>query len=291
LKYLESPLKVLISGASGKTGRHVIEALRRRPEAVTIRGVHRTPSAAVDATVDEVMLVDMDNPVDRAKAVAGMDTVVYYGPPFDPREVSMGTGVIDAALAANVRRFIYISVIHPGIADLMNHQAKQAVESHLLNTPLDWTILRPQHYMQNIDVTAAVRDGRLVFPWPRHSRLGHVDMRDLAEVTAKVVLEEGHRDACYDIAAGEHFDVDELAATITRLCGRAVEPGEMTAQAVLDRVGQHGPLPIYTVEALHRLCGYYARRGIRGNPNVLRWLLGREPTSFEGYVKRQLGLA
>jgi hypothetical protein len=37
-----------------------------------------------------------------------------------------------------------------------------------------------------------------------------------------------------------------------------------------------------------RLFDHYGRYGITGNPNVLTWLLGRPPTSFDEYVQRSL---
>lgn len=44
----------------------------------------------------------------------------------------------------------------------------------------------------------------------------------------------------------------------------------------------------YPYDVLYRLFGYYSRYGIRGNPNVLTWLLGRSPTTLREYVARQL---
>jgi len=41
-------------------------------------------------------------------------------------------------------------------------------------------------------------------------------------------------------------------------------------------------------DAMVRLFDHYGRYGITGNPNVLGWLLGRPPTSFEEYVRRSL---
>ena len=33
---------------------------------------------------------------------------------------------------------------------------------------------------------------------------------------------------------------------------------------------------------------FYNTKGLVGNPNVLRWLLGREPTSIRSLVRMQL---
>jgi len=42
----------------------------------------------------------------------------------------------------------------------------------------------------------------------------------------------------------------------------------------------------YTIENLVRMFEYYERWGLVGNPNVLRWLLKREPTLFERFIQK-----
>jgi uncharacterized protein YbjT (DUF2867 family) len=282
-------MKILVSAANGKTGRHVIESLRARADTPLIRGLGARP---VEHT-DESLTGDMNDPTVLARAVHGVDAVIHYGPPMHPREAAMGTGMIDAAVAAGVRRFVFISVIHPEIDDLMNHQAKLAIEAHLINSRLDWTVLRPQHYMQNIDVPRCVREGQLTMPYPVDTVLGHVDMRDLAEAVAKVVMEPGHIYATYDVSAAQALSVRDLCATIYRLSGVPVQPKAIDVYSVIDIIRMHwqGPLSDYSIEAFHRLFGYYARHGIQGNPNVLTWLLGRPPATFEEYVSRSLPAA
>jgi len=278
-------MRILVVGANGRTGRHVVAALQARPERPFIRGLVRRPFRGEGV---ESVEGDLDTPADRRRAVEGMDVVIHYGPTLDPRETSMGTGMIDAAIAAGVSRFIYISVIHPQIDDLMNHQAKLAVEAHLLDTDLDWTILRPQHYMQNIDVAQAVASGRVAMPYPVGTVLGHVDMADLAEVAAMVALEPGHSFASYDIAADEHLSVTDICDALRRLSGAEVQAAEISPDDLIRAVKSHHPLSTYAIEAIHRLFGYYARRGIAGNARVLTWLLGRQPTTFDAYAARCL---
>jgi uncharacterized protein YbjT (DUF2867 family) len=278
-------MRVLVTAARGKTGRRVIAALRRQAPASFIRALSRGDFGEDSV---EALTGDMDDPDTRARAVEGMDVVVHYAPPMHPREVAMGTGMIDAAAAAGVRRFVFISVIHPEIDDLLNHQAKLRVEAHLINSGLNWTVLRPQHYFQNVDVRQAVAQGVLVQPYPPSTRLGHVDMNDLAEAAAKVVMDPAHAYATYDIASGEHLTVDDLCATITAASGSPVRPHEVSPADVVAHIAAHHRLTPYSEEAFHRLFGYYARRGIYGNPNVLTWLLGRAPTSFQDYAIRCL---
>jgi hypothetical protein len=39
---------------------------------------------------------------------------------------------------------------------------------------------------------------------------------------------------------------------------------------------------------MSRMNAHYDNHGLIGNPNVLRWILGREPNDFAGFVRREL---
>ena len=124
-------MRILVVGPGGRTGRHVIAALQAHHEHCDIIGFSRN-----DPCIDHVEFRkgDLENPVDRANAVEGIDAVIHYGPLFHPRETALGTGMIDAAVAAGVCRSVFISVIHPQIDDWLNHKAKLDVEAHLIAT-------------------------------------------------------------------------------------------------------------------------------------------------------------
>ena len=279
---------ILVSAARGKTGRHVIAALRaHRPDA-NIRALSRGSYPATPGV--ESFPGDMNDPSCLARAMAGDDTVIHYAPGFHPRETAMGTGMIDAAQAHGIKRFIYISVLHPEIEDLVNHRAKLAVESYLLNSRMSWTVLRPQHYMQNIDVMRVLAQGVLAMPYPVETKLGHVDLQDLAEAVAKVALEAGHQFATYDVAADVHLSVQEIAESVSRLAGKPIKSVAIDPYDVMPKIAAHweGPMADYSIDGLHRLFSYYRRHGIWGNSNVLKWLLGRSPASFDDYVSRCL---
>jgi len=42
----------------------------------------------------------------------------------------------------------------------------------------------------------------------------------------------------------------------------------------------------YQVETLLKMFQYYEKFGLWGNPNVLRWLLGRDPSDFTAFIRR-----
>jgi uncharacterized protein YbjT (DUF2867 family) len=142
---------VAVVGANGKTGRLVVERLKRRGDRVIpisrngspLRAKFRAP--AVDctrATVDQL-----------AQAFRGSDAVVFAAggnPRMVDRDASIK--VVEAAELAGVKRFVHVSAIGadgelpPDVrgSDWEEfYDAKRAADRVLRSSSLDWTILEP----------------------------------------------------------------------------------------------------------------------------------------------------
>ncbi len=278
---------ILMTAANGRTGRHVLPRLVATGEPVRALDHSKETPGLTALGVRETVVGDMLDPGTLTKALAGVRAVLHVGPPVHPRVTDMGRAVIDAAVAAGVERFIYFSVTHPQIGALLNHKVKLAVEEYLLDTDLNYTILQPMHYMQNIDIPAVVREGVLVQMYDPDRRLSHVDLADVAEVAAKVAVEPGHFGATYELCGSDHISAREIAGIIGREAGRAIEVRQISIDEFLSS-GWMARMGDYQKGALRRLFEYYGGRGILGNPTVLTWLLGRPPTSFAQYVRREM---
>ena len=203
----------------------------------------------------------------------------------------MGHGIVSAARQAEVEHFVQFSVTHPQLEPLLNHQAKLAVERVVLQSRMPFTILQPMHYMQNIDIARVVADGVLRQPYPLAARLAHVDLQDVAEVAAKVVDEtQHHRYATYELCGEAFLNAHELADVISAESGRPVTGEQIPFATDTTATERPSEADDYRLDAMLRLFDHYGRYGITGNSNVLSWLLGRRPTSFEQYVRWSLAL-
>src|SRR4051794_32615772 len=114
---------ILMTAATGKTGHHVIRALPERGE--TVRALARSDKLdELKRDGVETVRADLLDIPSIVAAMEGVRAVVHVGPTFDPREITMGQNVIDAAKRAGVERIVLFSVAHPTIEFLLNHQAK-----------------------------------------------------------------------------------------------------------------------------------------------------------------------
>lgn len=283
---------ILLTAAGSRTQRHILQQLRGSGKVVRAFGRNLDQAWFAEHGVTDLVEGDMLDRAVLSRVMAGVDTVVHLGPGLNGSEYVMGRFVIDAARKAQVARFIFISVIHPQIDYLLNHRAKRMIEDYLVSSRLTFTILQPQHYFQNIDVHRANETGIVALPYSMKQPLGFVDMSDLAEVTAKIIMEKGHDFATYQISSDEYLSGNDIAAMLTRQLGKPVAAQQISLEEILKLLAPHFAAADDDIDAsadiITRLFTYYDRYGIRGNGRVLEWLLGRPATSFETYVARHL---
>lgn len=159
------PSKVLVTGASGRTGREILRGLVDTP--VDVRAVTRSADnydSLVAAGADEVVVVDLLNPADARTALEHCDAVLFAAGSSlatgltRPWRVVDGNGVrnlIDAAVDEGVGTFVLQSSIGVGTSRLgmplwarlfalrWAVREKGRAERALRDSGLEYVILRP----------------------------------------------------------------------------------------------------------------------------------------------------
>jgi NAD(P)H dehydrogenase (quinone) len=279
---------ILITGAAGKTGKAVIKALAARGtpvRALARRQDHARSLLALGAA--EVAVGSFEDTAALARAMQDARAVYHICPNVSSDEVTFARAVAAAALAHGVERFVFHSVLHPQIEAMPHHWQKMRAEEMLLGTGFDLTILQPTAYMQNILAAwhGVVADGVFRAPYPIETRLSLADLDDVAAAAAVVLTENGHGGATYELVGTLPLDQRQVAAAIAAALGRSVRAEQEPIEAWDARARDTG-MADYERVTLTAMFQHYARHGLAGNPNALRWLLGRAPTDLAGFLRR-----
>jgi uncharacterized protein YbjT (DUF2867 family) len=189
------------------------------------------------------------------------------------------------AQQAGVEHLVYHSVLHPQTEKMTHHWQKLRVEELILKSGLPFTILQPAPYMQNLLAGwgSIVEDGVLRVPYSIHAQFSFVDVEDIAEAARVVLTESNHKNATYELASTlpmSHIDVVETFSHVLKRNVNAekeeIRDWRLRAQGMSE----------YALESLVRMFEYYDQWGLLGNPNVLKWILKREPTSLETFIRK-----
>ncbi len=270
-------MTVLAVGASGEFASLVIPALNAR--GARVRGLIRKQEQSELARkngVAEVAVGDLRDPSSLDAALHGVEAVFYIAPAFLPNEAQVGQGMVEAAVEAGVRRFVFSSVIHPVLTRLSHHAAKISVEEAVLNSGLEYTFLHPALYFQNYARSwpAVTKTGVLAEPWSADTRFSRVDYRDVAEVAAIALTEDGLLYGTFELCAPGTLNRWDVAALLGKVMGCEIK----VERRDLESLGQI-PAP------MRSMFEHYDHHGLLGNPLTLRAILGREPRSLQTYFE------
>ena len=280
---------ILVTAAHGNQGRLLIPKLVAA--GLPVRAVVRTEESATAIRavgVEDVLVGDLSQPEMIVRAVSGVEKIYDIGPALWPDERAVGFALVDAAQQEGVAHFVMSSVLHAITTDLVQHEIKRDIEEHLLSSGLEFTILQPANYMLAHRLVAPFERGVFELSWSLERRQSLVDLGDVTDVALTVLRDSAdHLGATYELAAPGRYTAHELGRIIGEVIGRSIEVQQIDAETFAARVlGGADPLTmVYELKAMRAITSRYSSHDFVGNPNVLTWLLGRQPNSFESFVR------
>lgn len=286
-----TPATVLVTAGFGNQARAVIPRLRAAGLRVRAMRAHNRPGPGpLELGAHELVVGDAASPEDAARALDGVQGVYHVGPTFHPQELRMGMNMIEQAGRAGVEHFVFSSVLHPIVTALPQHAIKRDIEERLLQSGLNFTILQPSDYMQMSVQGYVAERGVFMLGFDLDRRQALVDLEDVAEVLARVLLEgRAHYGATYELSSNDNLSGHEIAAALSQATGRRVvaERSRIGEEQLAQFFGVSDlSLVSYQVNTLKAVNAWYDTFDFVGNGNVLTMLLGREPTSYVEFARR-----
>ena len=277
---------ILVNAANGQQGKLLIPKLVGA--GLAVRALARSEQSAAElraAGVTEVVVGEISDPAVIARSIAGVDKVYHVCPGIHPLERELGRAWIDAAKAAGVGHFVFSSVLHAVVTDLVQHEIKRDIEEHLISSGLEFTILQPAIYMALRRFGRSFDTGVLTTGWSPDRVQSLVDIGDVTDVAAAVLTDSvRHAGATYELVGRGRYTAHDMAAIIAKVLRREIHVEVVDAETYLKALfGDRDPTAHETLVA-RSLRSRYSSHDFLGNANVLAWLLGREPTSFEQFV-------
>ncbi|MFC9961554.1 SDR family oxidoreductase [Streptomyces nigra] len=281
---------IIVTGATGKLGRRVVERLLERVPAGRVGVSVRDPGKAQDLADRGVRVRqgDFDDPASLVHAFEGAEQLLLVSLDRAGEDCVAGhRTAIDAAVKADVGRILYTSQM--GAAHDSRFQPCRdhaATEDLLRATGLPWTALRNGFYASSAlqFLEAAPRTGDIALPadgpvaWTGHD--------DLAEATAAILTGEARFDGpTPPLTGAAALDLDTIAEIASRVTGRPFTRSVVPDDAYREQILAHGA-PSHLADLLLSIFAAARNGEFTAVAPTLAGLIGRAPVPFEALLER-----
>ena len=276
---------IAVTGATGLVGRQVaanLEALERR-----IRRVVRDRTRVPDAGRADVRRASSYGAFDEMRAALQDVHTLFLIPAAESADrVEQHKTAVDAAVAAGVRRIVYLSFL--GAAERATFTLARDhwhTEQRIRATGLPWTFLRMNLYMDFIP-SMVLADGAIRGP-AGDGRVSAILREDVAAACAAALCSAAHAGRTYDLTGRESFSLAEAAALMSRPDKPVRFEDETDDEAWASR--RHYGAPDFEMRGW--ISSYQAIRAgrlARVSGDVLA-LTGCQPATLAEYLQRRPG--
>jgi NAD(P)H dehydrogenase (quinone) len=218
-------MKILVTGATGKLGTQVVEALLKTiPSsqlAVSVRNPEKTEG--LKARGVEVRHGDFDRPETLDSAFAGIDRLLIISTDGDiETRIRQHTNAVAAAQRAQVGFIVYTSIVNASESKLFLAPVHRVTEEAIIQTGIPYSFLRNNWYLENeIGSIQGVLAGAPWFTSAGNGKAGWALRQDYAEVAAAVLAGNKHENTIYELS-GKLMTQEELVSVIGTVLGKEV---------------------------------------------------------------------
>ena len=260
---------VVVLGASGKTGRRVVDRLRARGLPVRLGSRSAQPP------------FDWNEPHTWAPVLTGASAAyVSYFPDLAAPGASEAIGALSGvAIEAGVDRLVLLSG--------RGEEEAQRSEEMLMRSGAAWTVVRASWFNQNFgegQFREPLLAGGLALPV---GDVGEpfVDAEDIADVAVAALTEEGHIGELYEVTGPRPLTFAEAVEEIARASGREIAYTRIGIEDFAAELAQHG-VPEDEVAALRYVFAEVLDGRNTHITDGVQRALGRPPRDFSEYARR-----
>lgn len=261
---------ILVIGGNGKTGRRVMQRLQAMGHRVRIGGRNQEPA------------FDWTDPATYLQALAGMDRayITYYPDLAVPGAKEAIATLTDLARNQGLEKVVLLSG--------KGEKEAEFCEQIVADSGLNYTLVRASWFNQNFSesfLLEPVLAGQVALPMPE-AEIPFVDANDIADVAAKVLLDENYNSRTITVTGPRKLTFKEVVETIASETNREIQFIPVTIEAYAEGMKAAG-LPEDYVWLFS-----YLFREVLGNPenqdvaHDIEEVLGRKATDFSEFARK-----
>jgi uncharacterized protein YbjT (DUF2867 family) len=270
---------ILVTGATGSVGRHVVAGLLAQGHKV--RALTRDPGRAPIPRQAEIVRGSLGEPDELGDTLREVHAVYLIAMGGAPQRFA------ELAERCGVRRIVLLST--GDVLDDVERQPDAVAEVHaafehaVAQTGMEWTFLRPNEFAGNsLQWAPQIKAGDMVrAPYPL-ARTTPIHERDIAAVAVRALTQDGHHGAKYILTGPQSITHADQLDLIAAAIGRTLHMEDIPADQAREQMTRYAPPAI--VDAVLGQLATAVHRPSAPTDTVER-VAGQPPYSFADWAR------
>jgi NAD(P)H dehydrogenase (quinone) len=280
---------LLVTGANGKLGRHVVNLLLAKGGHAVI-AASRDPSKLADLATKgaQTRRADFDDPASLAEAFKGVDRVLIISTDAlgSGQRLAQHKNAVAAAAGAGAG-IVYTSMPKPDVSKVTFAGDHLGTEAAIKASGAPYTILRNAWYQENLlgALPHALETGQW-FSASGEGRISHIAHADCAEAAA-AALAQAPENKTYTLTGPELLTTKEIAALASAATGKPLAVIDVTDEQLAGGLKAAG-LPEAIIPMLVSFDANTREGGFDVLTNDVEALTGHKPQPLADFFKAAL---
>ena len=281
-------MSIVVTGATGQLGRHVLEALLERgvpAEEIVAAGRSVEKLADFAARGVQVKAMDYADAASVQAALKGAKRVLLISGSEVGQRVDQHRTVIEAAKAEGVELLAYTSIANADTTGMKLADEHKATEALLRESGVPFVLLRNGWYLENYtDQLPGTLAQGAVAGSAGDGKVSGASRADYAHAAAAVLVANDQAGKVYELGGDDAFSMADLASEISAATGKSISYNDLPAGEYAGLLASVG-VPEAFAEILADSDLGIARGDLLVSTGDLRRLIGRPTTSLGQAVR------
>lgn len=212
--------KILLTGSSGNVGSAVVEYLKSKEESF-LAGVRKTEINHLENELIQYVPFDFEDKTTYSTALKDVTRVFLVRPPQLTDVKGIFIPFIQKCKEVGVKHIVFLSLLGVQNNPFPPHYK---IEKAIIASGIPYTFIRPSFFMQNLSTTHAIdiKERNDLFIPSGNAKISFIDTRDIGEIIARTLVEDGHENKAYTITGAEAITYHQVANSMTKFLGRKI---------------------------------------------------------------------
>jgi len=283
--------KLLVTGASGKLGNLVLDALLKRGVVAsdiiaTTRDVAKLADYAAKGI--EIRKADFNDAASLTAAFSGADRLVVISTDaLDDKGTrqKQQIGAVEAAKAAGVKHIVYTSMPQPDNSKVIFAPDHLNTEAAIKASGLGYTILRNTWYQENMfmSLPSAIASGHW-YTSAGEGKVAHIARADCAEAIAAALASTSSEKVIYTLTGSEQFTNGQTAALASAVLGKPIEVVNLNDEQLAGGMKQAG-VPDFMIPTIISFEAATREGQLSALTGDFEALTGQKPKPFRAFFE------